>query len=154
MYSYSLWAIYFLLANVKVNNIFKHDVFNESSSISYNINVCIIFLVYRILLTIFNSKIYFFSSGFDENNQNIAVILTCLKIGKKLNLLKEKGDKQKWKGVIDFCLLEKCMYHFDEDVSIYFSFCLHYTNIMRKTVLNLCKLLLHLLREVYIFLVH
>lgn len=53
----------------------------------------------------------------NERDKNIAVILTCLKIGRKSNLLKGKDEEQKWKGLVDLDILEKWMYHYNEDVS-------------------------------------
>ncbi|CAH1388856.1 unnamed protein product [Nezara viridula] len=58
------------------------------------------------------------SIGLENSEEKIDVILTCLKIGRKFNLLSGKDDSKTWKGLVDVNLLESCMYHFDDDVRL------------------------------------
>lgn len=58
------------------------------------------------------------SLGLDKNNKNISVILTCVKIGRKFNLLKGQDNNEKWKGIVDLQILENCMYHTLDDVRL------------------------------------
>ncbi|XP_014285925.1 tRNA (32-2'-O)-methyltransferase regulator THADA isoform X2 [Halyomorpha halys] len=56
--------------------------------------------------------------GLGNSEEKIDVILTCLKIGRKFNLLSGKDDLQTWKGLVDISLLESCLYHIDDDVRL------------------------------------
>ncbi|KAF6211804.1 hypothetical protein GE061_012319 [Apolygus lucorum] len=47
-----------------------------------------------------------------------SIFLICLRIGRKLGVLKDDDDSNKWKGVIDYDWLAKHVYHLNGDVRI------------------------------------